>query len=230
MKDVFFFFDDSGVLTNNEPSGYFVYAGYVFTSDEERTAAKHKYIRANKELKKELNIQEELKASRLEPKQKRSLYNVLRKYSSVSASVEISRVYPHIMASKKSRCRYKDYVIKMCVKRKLNNLIKDGVLSKEDDVHIHVYVDEQLTATNGYYDLRDSIVEELQYGIISFNYGTKHPPVFSGEVKVSLEYCDSKRNFLIQASDILANRIWTSFRVDNPKLRDIPNHLHLTFP
>jgi hypothetical protein len=177
-----------------------------------------------------LNTQEELKASRLEPAQKRSLYNVLRKYDSVSASVKISNVYGYIMGNKKSRCRYKDYVLKICVKRKLTELISEGKLSRTDDVHIYVYIDEQLTATNGYYDLRDSIVEELRYGIVNFNYGVHHPPVFSGDVQVSIEYCDSRRNYLIQASDILANRIWTSYRVNNEKLRDIPNHLHLTFP
>ncbi|MFS1351480.1 DUF3800 domain-containing protein [Enterococcus faecium] len=26
-----------------------------------------------------------------------------------------------------------------------------------------------------------------------------------------VRYCDSKSNYLVQASDILANRLWTSF-------------------
>lgn len=109
-------------------------------------------------------------------------------------------------------------------------MISEGKLNDTDDVHIHVFIDEQLTATNGYYDLRDSIVEELRYGIVNFNYGVHHSAVFSSEVTVSIEYCDSKTNYLIQASDILANRVWNSYRRNNPKLRQIPNHLHLTFP
>ena len=121
-------------------------------------------------------------------------------------------------------------MLKRCVKNKLEDFIRRGVLSRTDDVDIAIYLDEQLTATNGYYDLRDSIVEELRHGIINFNYGVVHNNVFAGNVKVSIEYCESKNNYLIQASDIIANRIWTSYRVNNPQLRIIPNHSALTFP
>ena len=108
--------------------------------------------------------------------------------------------------------------------------IQNGVLDSSDDVDIRVYIDEQLTATNGYYDLRDSIREELQHGIVSLNYGVVHPSVFRSAVQVSIEYCESKHNYLIQASDILANRIWTSYRIARPELREISNHMGLTFP
>ena len=36
LQKVFFSFDDSGILHIKEKSGYFVYAGYVFTSLEEK--------------------------------------------------------------------------------------------------------------------------------------------------------------------------------------------------
>ena len=51
-RQIYFFFDDSGVLHKNEQSGRFVYAGYVFLSREELDSAKRKYIHANKEIKK----------------------------------------------------------------------------------------------------------------------------------------------------------------------------------
>lgn len=227
---MYFFFDDSGVLHKNEPSGYFVYAGYVFTSREELDTAKRRYINANKKLKNALGISGELKAAELRASHKRALFNSVKKYESISAAVDIGRVYDHILSNKKSRCRYKDYVLKLCVKKKLNDFIARGILSRDDDIDLRIYIDEQLTATNGYYDLRDSIWEELRHGIANFNYGVTHTPIFSGDVRVSIEYCDSKCNYLIQASDIIANRIWTSYRVNNPKLRDIPNHMALTFP
>lgn len=87
-----------------------------------------------------------------------------------------------------------------------------------------------MTATNGYYDLRESIAEELQHGIANFDYGIVHPPLFNAEVKVKIEYCDSSHNYMIQASDILANRIWTSYFKEKPELREIDNHVTLTFP
>lgn len=229
-KQVFFFFDDSGVLHKNEQSGYFVYAGYVFSSRDDLDSAKREYIHANQEIKKATGLSGELKAARLKAKHKRSLFNSVKKYESLSAVVNISRLYDHILAEKKSICRYKDYILKLCIKNKLLELISKGVLNDSDDVDIFVYIDEQLTATNGYYDLRDSIREELQHGIANWDYGVIHPKVFNGTVKVFIEYCESKNNYLIQASDIIANRIWTSYRINNPQLRQIPNHKALTFP
>ena len=219
------------MLHKNAPTNHFVYAGYVFSDRATLDDAKRKYIHANKELKKATGRNDELKAATLKPKQKRALFNSVREYESVSAVVDISRVYDYILENKKAICRYKDYVLKICVKRKLKDMIQKGVLSPSDDVTLKIFVDEQLTATNGYYDLRDSIIEELQYGIVNFNYGVSHPKVFTGTVQVDLEYCESKNNYMIQASDILANRIWTSYKKNAPELRNtIPNHLFLTFP
>lgn len=229
-QEVVFFFDDSGVLHKHEPSGYFVYAGYVFTDRKELESAKRKYIHANKTLKRALGRNDELKAANLESKHKRALFNSVKQYDSVAVVVDISRVYNHILADKKSICRYKDYILKRCVKNKLKNLITDGRISKDEDITISIFIDEQLTATNGYYDLRDSIKEELQFGIINFDYGIKHPHLFDSNVIVNIQYCDSSKNYLIQASDILANRIWTSYRTKKQSLRLIENQVTLTFP
>ncbi|CCX58815.1 putative uncharacterized protein [Blautia hydrogenotrophica CAG:147] len=229
-QKVFFFFDDSGNLHRNEPSGYFVYAGYVFTDRRELESAKRKYIHANKKLKEALGRDDELKAANLKSKHKRALFNSVKVYESVAAVVDISRVYDYILNDKKSICRYKDYVLKRCVKNRLKKFITDGCLSKNEDITISIFIDEQLTATNGYYDLRDSIAEELRYGIVNFDYGIRHPHVFDADVTVNIEYCDSSKNYLIQASDILANRIWTSYRTNNRNLRLIENQTTLTFP
>lgn len=230
MQEVIFFFDDSGVLTKKESSGYFVYAGYVFTSRNTLNTARRKYIHANKALKKALGRNDELKAASLTTNHKRALFNAVREYESVSVTVDISQVYNHILAEKKSICRYKDYALKRCIKNKLKALIADGIISKTEKIKLHIYIDEQLTATNGYYDLKDSIKEELQYGIINFDYGVKHQNLFDSNVEVVIQYCDSRENYMIQASDILANRIWNSYRTKNRNLRSIDNHIALTLP
>lgn len=230
LQEVIFFFDDSGVLTKKETSGYFVYAGYVFTSRNTLNIARRKYIHANKALKKALGRNDELKAASLTTNHKRALFNAVREYESVSVTVDISQVYNHILAEKKSICRYKDYALKRCIKNKLKALIADGIISKTEEIKLHIYIDEQLTATNGYYDLKDSIKEELQYGIINFDYGVKHQNLFDSNVEVVIQYCDSRENYMIQASDILANRIWNSYRTKNRNLRSIDNHIALTLP
>lgn len=229
-QEVIFFFDDSGILHKSNTVGVFVYAGYVFTDRSALQSAKRKYINANKKLKEALGRNDELKATSLEPKHKRALFNAVKEFESLAVVVNVPRVYSHILANKKSICRYKDYVLKRAVKHKLKRLIADGVLSSDEDITITIYIDEQLTATNGYYDLRDSIMEELRYGIVNFDYGVLHHSIFNAAVTVNIEYCDSSKNYLIQASDILANRIWTSYAKNDPKLRRIGNHTTLTFP
>lgn len=230
MQEVIFFFDDSGVFHKNAPGHYFVYAGYVFTSREELDDAKRKYINANKKLKKALGRTDELKAANLSPNHRRSLFNAVKEYNSVAVVVDLNRVYDNVLANKKSICRYKDYVLKRCVKDKLKGLIADGMISKDEDVTISIYIDEQLTATNGYYDLRDSIKEELKYGIVNFDYGMIHHHLFNADVNVNIEYCNSSKNYMIQASDILANRIWSSYITHKQELREIDNLMTLTFP
>ena len=193
-------------------------------------SAKREYIHANKALRKVTGAEGELKAANLSAKHKRSLFKAVEDYDTICGVVEISRVYNHILANKRSICRYKDYVLKRVVKQQLISYIEKGIISRDQDIDIYISIDEQLTATNGYYNLSDSISEELQHGIRNWDYGVVHSRVFSGEVNVYIEYCDSSKNYLIQASDIIANRIWTSYRVDNPSLRDIHNHTVLTFP
>jgi len=48
-------------------------------------------------------------------------------------------------------------------------------------------------------------------GIKNLDYGSFHPPLFTGTVNIKVKFCDSSNNYLIQASDILANRIHSSF-------------------
>lgn len=203
----------------------------MFLSRDDLDSAKRKYINANKRIKEATGKTGELKAAGLQNKHKRSLVNVLSDYDSISLSVEIGRVYPHILADKKSICRYKDYVLKRCIKNELQELIRQGRLSKSEDIVLEINIDEQLTATNGYYLLKDSIFEELRHGIINFDYGITHQNVFDGNVTVNLKYCESKNNYMIQASDILANRVWTACRTGNVELlTKLSNHRHLTFP
>ena len=231
MQEVYFFFDDSGVFHANEKSGFFVYAGYVFTSRKELDEAKRRYTSVNKTLKKALEFEGELKAAKLENKYRRALFNSMKGCHCVSCAVNLSKIYKNIINDKHARCRYKDYIIKRCVKAKLHQLIACGEILANESIHIHLNIDEQLTSSDGFYSLKDSITEELQHGIINFDYGTFFEPTFSKDVTVNLKYCESSKNYMIQASDIFANRIWSSYKNGRQGLREgIGKHLHLTLP
>ena len=226
----FLYFDDSGTFHIKERSGYFVYAGYVFFCKDEADSARRKYRKALDAIKKVAPLCDEYKASNLTNNHKRSLHNAVKGFHSLSVAVKLNDIYNHIISDKKARCRYKDYVLKRSIKSFLSQAIDNKQIDPNKDITLNISVDEQHTATNGYYGLSDSIAEELQHGISNFDYGIHHKSLFNGCVKVILRYCDSKQNYLIQASDILANRVLASYSCHKPNLREKIHHKHLTFP
>lgn len=230
MQKLFVFVDDSGHLHRNEDCGWFVYAGYIFNSRETLEVSKRKYVNANRKIKTATGRSDELKAYGLSLIHRRALFNSIRECESFSAAVEICRLRDTILDDKKSICRYKDYMLKRALKHKLQELIGRGRVSRSSATELFFNIDEQLTATDGYYNLESSILEEFRYGIRNWDYGTTHPNLFDNTLTVNLKYCESKNNYLVQASDILANRIWSSYRTGNESLLNIPNHTHLILP
>ena len=224
VQEIYFYFDDSGVLHPSNDTGIFVYAGYVFLSKSDKESAKRKYRSLVKKIQTSLNMMDELKACKLKNSHKRALFNVLKAYESMSLIVRIEHIYESILSDINSICRYKDYILKLLIKEVLKACIHSDKISSMESVRIYINIDEQLRSTNGIYNLEDTIYEELKHGIVNYNYGKVHEPIFYGDVEVKVKYCESKHDYLIQASDILANRIFTSYRDKQVELRKLDNH------
>lgn len=230
MKNVYFYVDDSGVLHRNARNEYFIYAGYCFLGKDHRDEAHRKYRTLSDNIKRGLKFHDEAKACRLKPKQKNKLYKIMHGYDSFSVAVKISDLRSYVLDDKNSIHRYKDYVLKRIIKEEVKKLLSLGKINNQEEVHIHIFVDEQNTASNGIYGLGDSVREELSKGISNFNYGVFYCPILYGKLFVDVNYCDSSKDYLIQSCDILANRIWTSYYLKNSKLRTLDNHTSLTLP
>ncbi|EME3579709.1 DUF3800 domain-containing protein [Enterococcus faecium] len=230
MEELHLFFDDSGVLHRNAPNRFFVYAGYAFIGKDNKEIAKRKYKKVVQRIQTKRGNREELKACYLDKSEKYELYRVLKNEHSMGLTVDIKRVQSNILDHKKSIHRYKDYVLKRLVKEKIKLLINRGLLNPEDDLKLCICVDEQATASNGYYNFEESVYEELKNGVHNFNYDVFYEPIWKGKLEINVSYCDSKHNYLIQASDILANRLWTSFKIDNREMRNIPEHSCMRLP
>lgn len=233
MRTVFIYVDDSGVLHEHAKNRYFIYAGYVFLDKKTKNDARRKYIALNKEIKKanEKYLElEELKASKIDRKHKYSLFKVLKNYESLSISVDIESIYDGILSNSRSIIRYKDFAMKKMIKEKFKILISEGKIDPDEDIELIIHIDNQNIATNGYYNLRESIIEEFKYGIYNYDYGKLHKNIINGNMNVCVEYCDSKTETLIQAADILANRIFTAYNKGDESLMNIPNHCHIILP
>lgn len=220
------FLDDSGVFVTGQDR-YFVYAGYVFIGIESRNDANREYRTLSDNIRKELNHIGELKAKHLKgTKHKRALVKVLKNYESMACVISLPTIKKSITSNKLSIHRYKDFALKIAIKRKLETLINTGHVDPSKNTELNIFIDEQHTSTDGFYSLSESIREEFVNGIRNLDYGSFHPPLFTGEVAIKVKFCDSSGNYLIQASDILANRMHTSFNYENPELRRLPK-LHI---
>ena len=107
---------------------------------------------------------------------------MLKAYESMSLIVRIEHVYESILSDIKSICRYKDYILKLLIKEVLKACIRSDKISSMKSVRIYINIDEQLRSTNGIYNLEDTIYEELKHGIVNYNYGKVHEPIFYGDV------------------------------------------------
>lgn len=229
MQTIRFYVDDSGNLHRNERSKHFVYGGYLFTDKKQIDKKYGEYKKLATEICDSLEI-EEAKAFYLEPKHKRSLMNVMKDVESFSSVSCVNKVYDSILDNKRSRCRFKDYVLKRVIKQKLVTMISNGKIDPNLPTHLIIYIDEQPTATNGFYALRESIHEEFTNGFHSFDYDKRHPNVFNSTLNVEVHYKSSHSNYLIQASDILANRVWSGIITGNSALLNVPLHSRLIYP
>ena len=132
--NIYVYSDESGVL-DKAHNRIFVFGGLVFLSKDEKDVAARKYSVAEKTVRKigRYGAGAEIKASTISADHKRKLYRSLNGFYKFGVIVEQSRVMDSIMADKKSKQRYLDYVFKIGVKRLLQELIKREVI-KPDDV------------------------------------------------------------------------------------------------
>ncbi len=231
VENIYINMDDSGRLVKGEKEELvFVYGGVFFLSLKEQedfsrkykalvNLIKHKYCL---NLKEDTNIKEdfclthnhknckyfcpELKSNMLKSSDRRRLLNFIKKYDTSVAVISNHKVKDYIFDSKASKGRFKDYIIKREVKRIVENLISQNRMNPNSHVNLILNLDEQSTVSNGYYDLESSIKEELQFGVLNYDYGISFPPILSS-VNVKVRYKNSYYNYPVQAADLLVGEV-----------------------
>ena len=225
-QTVYINMDDSGKLVDSENVA--VYAGLVFISKKEKDkfitqyrsivkSIQCKYCKKESINCKDKNSCPELKHNMLKPKHNRQLMNYIKKYSILCCIINNNKVYTNIKGNTASRGRFLDYAVKMLIKETVKGLIKEKRINPNIPVKLVINIDEQTTKTNGYYNLKDSIVEELKYGIFNYNYGYVNKPIINSELEVNVCYQKSDKSYLIQASDLIAGTVRKLFlnNIDN---------------
>lgn len=223
--DLYIYSDESGVFDKRH-NEYFVFGGLIFLSKEDRDIAARKYVAAENAIraKGQHARRKELKASVLKNGSKGKLYRSLNQHHKFGAMVNQAHVLDSICSHKKSKQRYLDYVYKLGAKCGFSNMIESGIIRPNEVVTLNFYVDEHTTATDGRYELREALEQEFKFGTHNANYSMFYPPIFHYLQSVNLLFCNSCKNTLVRAADIVANHIYHKCVSDNMTFE--PN-LHL---
>ena len=204
--NIFIYADESGVfdVVHND---YYVFAWVLCLGKESKDNISRKFINAEKNLRccNKYNGCRELKAVKLKPKDKMSLYRSLNSVYRGSVIIKQQHVNENIFATKKTKQRFLDYALKRGIKSHLLALVENGLLAGSDIDNIYFALDEHTTATDGIYELREALIEELKYGTFNYTYQKFFSPPFPDIKNIDLKYCDSTRKTLIRAADIVAN-------------------------
>lgn len=207
--DIYIYSDESGVL-DKVHNKYFIFGGLVFLSKQERDSFTRKYIHAEDAVRKRENAEAggELKASIISNDSKGKLFRSMNQAEKFGIVVVQEYLKDQLFADKKTKQRYLDWAYKMAVKYKLGKMIEDKKIIPDEVERLHFYVDEHTTATNGIYELRESLENEFKTGSFDSKWMNYHPPLFTKLKGIDLKYCDSKSVPLVRAADIVANRIY----------------------
>lgn len=211
--DIFIYSDESGVF-DVKHNRFFVFGGLIFLSKDSKDLCSRKYSKAEKDVKASngLDVGAEAKASVISNKSKGKLFRSLNNQIRFGVIIDEKQLHERIWYSKKDKQRYLDYAYKIGVKRCLQWLIRDGKIKPEDVHNIYFFVDEHTTATNGKYELRESLEQEFKYGTFNSCWDHFFPPIFPSVQNVDLSYCNSSSTVLVRAADIVANKIYHRVR------------------
>ena len=215
LQTLYINIDDSGKISSKERIA--VFGGIVFLNKNE----KDKFITQYKSIINDIkckycnfNIDNcnksecpELKHSNLKNSDIRRMINYIKKYIVIACVINNGKIYNHIINNKAAKGRYNDYALRRTIKGIITNLIKDNRINPKNPLKIILNIDEQSTKTNGYYNLKDGLIEELKYGIINFNYGKKHKAIISGTLEIKLTYQKSDKSYVVQAADLVAGTV-----------------------
>jgi len=207
--NIYIYSDESGVF-DKAHNDLFVFGGLILLGTEEKNVASRKYAHAEKVIRQNDNIEGsyELKATHITNKERGSLFRSLNGYHKFGVVVREKEVLERIFQSKKDKQRYLDYVYKIAVKRAFEDLIDRKVIDPDAVERMYFFVDEHTTATNGRYELRESLEQEFKNGTYNWKYSKFYAPIFTHLQTVNLEYCNSAKKLLVRGADIIANRIY----------------------
>lgn len=209
FMDLFVYSDESGVF-DQVHKDYFVFGGLICLGKEQKDIISRKYIHVERVIRAQSSFKnsDELKACKLNGKQKANIYRSLNSVYKFSVVIEQKKVNSSVFSSPKHKQRYLDFCYKLTLKKALKCLIYNKKLNPDEVENIHIYCDEHTTATDGIYELKEALFNEFKIGTFNFNYDHFYEPIFPKMKGLDVHYCNSATTTLVRAADIIANRVY----------------------
>ena len=222
--NIYIYSDESGVFDKIHNDTY-VFGGIIVIENNNKEILSRKYNKAERDIRrsnpKYRDI--ELKATNLSNKNKVKLFRSLNNEYKFATIINQSKVYDDFYKHKKSKQRYLDYAYKIGVKKAFQQLIKEKVIDPNEVTGLYFYIDEHTTATDGVYELKESLETEFKIGVTNFKFNKVHKPIFKNLKHVDVKFCNSSKNTLVRAADIIANRVYYLCKNDKQKLLKTSN-------
>lgn len=213
-QKLYIYIDDSGKMSDKEIC--FSYGGVYFNNIIDRDNFKRLYttfIKENKKtgfLKNNMNEEDEIKSSNSTTLFKRRVINLISNKIGVnthSITIFNKNLEKYVFKNRHTKGRREDYYQKILIKKIILNEIKNKNIDPFEEITLIVNIDNSKRATNGIYNLRESLSEELEHGINNFNYGAYFPPIINGKLIIQVNYINSEDNILVQASDFIVGYV-----------------------
>lgn len=223
--NIFVYSDESGVF-DKAHNDVFVFAGIIVLGKENKEIWSRKYSAAETVIRKKNSIPagKEIKATTISNGDKGKLFRSLNQCYKFSVVINQKEVLDEIFDSKKDKQRYLDFAYKIAVKRALEDMLLKDIIKSEEVHGIYFFVDEHTTATNGKYELREGLEQEMKIGTYNWKYSKYFPPIFPSVNHVELEFCNSATKLLVRAADIVANKVYhLAITGKTEKIKEISN-------
>ncbi len=209
MVNITVFSDESGVF-DKKHNDFYVFAGLVFIDDESIKVSRKMYKKAESTVRcsSDISSDVEIKACNISNAAKGSLFRSLNNFEKFGIVIDQKELVDDIFRSKMTKQRYLDSAFTLAVREKLDVMIRRRIIDPSKVNSLKFCIDNHSNTGDKIYEFRETLEETFKEGIINKEAVYYRKPLFSNLQSVQIEYCDSKKNVLIRASDIIANKLF----------------------
>ena len=205
--NLYIYSDESGTF-DSKHNDYFIFGGLICVGKEEKEKISRMYSHVEntiKQSRKNKNL--EVKGCNTSNEQKGKLFRSLNGVHKFSIIIEQKKISQDIFNDKKHKQRFLDFAYKLVVKCCIKHLIDNQVIENDGVDWMHVYCDEHQTATDGLYELKETLYNEFKIGTFNYNWNKFYEPLLPSLQDINVYFCNSKNTLLVRAADIIANKI-----------------------